>query len=628
MNPCSYLVASGKKAGRPKSWAGNFAVVVPAEKICNGAKDGNFALRFFLAKTPSHITQITSFINNNPHPSLVGCKMYRSMLELKSGEKVDMMEMDFVDGLTLDDWVEDRMLAGDKSSLQEMAEGIRTTINQLVNVGFYHGDLSHSNIMISKTGTSALEQIRLIDYDSVLVKGIQNLPETKETGHPNFQHPSRKASRFTMLEDVYFTAIGIYVSLIAISQNPDLWQAGVEDRNFHSKGDNLLFQSQRDDLKQTNTELWKELDKINFPGETGRAYSCLKNAVNASDLVSSNFLSEIEEWFSTGTIPPQPNPPSPNPNPTPNPPSPNPPSPNPSPVNKPAPSPSPRPVGKRPRRPPSPKPRPKGKAAKSPSPQKKKKMKPEALAPGSGKPPKKPPNSDSKADLPEDEENNTEEVESPDSEGKNESLEQVISQEKDSDETDPKKVNRPKVRPEFLKEEKSEETEQKKKVVRKSRKKKSKNTIPVDFSDLSGKSIVIDGANLLHESSSKTKKLELDPLNEFIEELESSGVSSVNIVFDASTQHKFSPEDVGDFISMINDNKSNYTLAPKATEADSIILNTAHKTKSIVITNDFYNDYEEKLPDAYNWFRSIFITLSYLMGIFSMNTTDSNKFME
>ena len=138
-----------------------------------------------------------------------------------------------------------------------MAEGIRTTINQLVNVGFYHGDLSHSNIMISKTGTSALEQIRLIDYDSVLVKGIQNLPETKETGHPNFQHPSRKASRFTMLEDVYFTAIGIYVSLIAISQNPALWQEGVEDRNFHSKGDNLLFQSQRDDLKQTNTSFGK-----------------------------------------------------------------------------------------------------------------------------------------------------------------------------------------------------------------------------------------------------------------------------------------------------------------------------------------------------------------------------------
>ena len=71
MNPCGYEVTSGKKPGRPKSWAGNFAVVVPAKKICDGTNEGNFALRFFLAKTPSHITQITSFINNNPHQRLL-----------------------------------------------------------------------------------------------------------------------------------------------------------------------------------------------------------------------------------------------------------------------------------------------------------------------------------------------------------------------------------------------------------------------------------------------------------------------------------------------------------------------------------------------------------------------------
>ena len=371
MNTCEYEVSSGKKPGKPKSWAGNFAVVVPASKKCSGSNEGDVALRFFLAKTPSHITQITSFINNNPHPSLVGCKMYRNMLELKSGEKVDMMEMDFVNGSTIDDWIEDRMLAGDYASVQEMAEAIRTTINQLVSLGFYHGDLSHSNIMISKTGSSAIDKVKLIDYDSVLVKGIQNLPETKETGHPNFQHPSRKASRFTMLEDVYFTTLVIYVSLIAISQNPKLWQAGMEDRNFHSKGDNLIFQSQRDDLKQTNTELWKELDKINFPDDTGKAYACLKSAVNTSELVSSNFLSEIEEWFSTGTIPPQPVPPTPTP--TPNPPSPNPPSPNPNPKPKPSPSPSPKSrVTNRPASP-SPKPKPKRSAQKSPTPKKKEK---------------------------------------------------------------------------------------------------------------------------------------------------------------------------------------------------------------------------------------------------------------
>ena len=46
MNPSSYEVVSGKKAGRPKSWAGNFAVVVPATKFSNGSPNGNAALRF------------------------------------------------------------------------------------------------------------------------------------------------------------------------------------------------------------------------------------------------------------------------------------------------------------------------------------------------------------------------------------------------------------------------------------------------------------------------------------------------------------------------------------------------------------------------------------------------------
>lgn len=625
MNLCGYEIASGKKPGRPKSWAGNFAVVVPARKICNGSNEGNFALRFFLAKTPSHITQITSFINNNPHPALVGCKMYRNTLELKSGEKVDLMEMDFIDGLTLDDWIEERMLAGDTSSLRGMAEAIRATINQLVNVGFYHGDLSHSNIMISKTGNSAIDKIRLIDYDSVLVKGIQNPPETKETGHPNFQHPSRKASRFTMLEDVYFTTLVIYVSLIAISENSALWQAGIEDRNFHSKGDNLLFQSQRDDLKQTNTDLWKELDKINFPEETGRAYSCLKSAVNTSELVSSNFLSEIEEWFSTGTIPTQTNPPSPhtNPNPT----NSNLPSPTPSPNNKPAPSPSPKPVSKKAKRPPSPKPQPRGKAAKSPSPKLRQKLN-ETLKAISDELSMKPVHSNSTPNVPVDgstndvkdtlEENGTEK----------QPTEEVTTEEPRKDENNRKKGERPRVRPDLLDEGHSiKPKKSSKKASKSSTKKKSKNTIPVDFSDLTDKNIVIDGANILHECSSAAKHLELDPLKKFIEVLESANVASLSIVFDASTQHKFSKDDAVEFISMINDNKSNYTLAPKATDADSIVLNIAHKTESIVVTNDFYEDYKEKLPEAYNWFTSNHITASYVMGIWSMNTTNSNEFM-
>ena len=636
MNPCNYEVLSGKKPSRPKSWAGNFAVVVPADKICSGKNEGKVALRFFLAKTPSHITQITSFINNNPHSSLVGCKMYRNTLSLKDSENVDMMEMDFVEGLTLDDWIEQALLNGSRVKLVEMAESLRTVTNQLVSMGFYHGDLSHSNIMIDQSNPSEqlLDRIRLIDYDSVLVKGINHPPETKEAGHPNFQHPSRKASRFTMLEDVYFTTLAIYVSLIAISENPNLWQAGHEKRNFHSKGDNLIFQSQRGDLENTKTELWNELEKINYPGDTRKAYDCFKKAVNITTLVGSDFLSNIEEWFSTGTMPP-PDPPVPVP-PVPDPPGPKP-------------TPSPKPSQKKARPPPSPKPIPRTKGAKSPTPVKKVKPSTNSHKSASGLYPplhKKTQPSENENDPFPEYKWKKEVLEGVmgnygiDKSVRDEFLNEVIKSlevgrtyiKKSIFEETAKKwpnailskpverpIVRPKVRPELTVQ---------KKTIRKSRKKKQSRTIPVPFEKVSGKKIVIDGANALHESSSDTKSLNLSPLQNLISLLKDAGAESVSIVFDASTQHKFSEEDLLKFQEMIAANKGYYTLAPKATEADSIILNISHQTHAIVITNDFYVDYQKLTPEAYEWFKKHHITASHVMGIWTMNTTIDNQFLE
>ena len=266
MNPNSYIISqsgANSSSPSPKLWAGNFAVVVPSVRDDGEQK----ALRFFLAKTPSHITQVTSFINTHPHNSLVKCKMFRNTLTMKDGETIDMMEMDFIEGNTLDDFVVEILSRGATNVLVDLADSIRSTVNELVTAGFYHGDLSHSNVMVAGPapaggGGSLQSKIRLIDYDSVLVKGVQAPPDTKEVGHPNYQHPSRKTSRFTLVEDVYFSALVIYVSLIAVSINSKLWES------YHSKGDNLIFQNQRDDLRDITSPLWVDLEKIRskFPG--------------------------------------------------------------------------------------------------------------------------------------------------------------------------------------------------------------------------------------------------------------------------------------------------------------------------------------------------------------------------
>jgi|GEM_PF-4996231 len=584
LNPVGYSIEPSKKnPKRPRSWAGNFAVVVSA--LPNQDGGGRSALRFFLAKTPSHMTQITSFINRNPHPSLVKCKIYRDFLSLKN-ETVDMMEMDFVEGETLDEFVDSFIDEGKHASLCDLAETIRSTVNELVELGFYHGDLSHSNIMLNHIGAAAYEadpglfkkNLRLIDYDSVLIRGIQNPPETKETGHPNFQHPSRRSNRFTVLEDVYFSTLVIYLSLVALSYNPALWL------KHHSKGDNILFQHQQKDLHDSSSDLWKELDAIPFTGEHVYAYECLKKAINYNDLQQSPFLSEIETWFTQGTTP------TPAPIPNPGSGSAIKPQPNQFPSDRPAESPTPRKrVLNGPQR----------------SPTVRKRSSPKS--PLESPRPRKKTSTNQTTQKESTETQQSAEVKNP--------MRRVLLRKKKSEAVQ-EKVKRPKLKQE---------------ITKRYAKKREPKTLPVNPSDLEDYSLILDGTNILYEMKNG-KEMLLTPFLEFCTTL-SNNSDSVIVVFDASTRHKFSNEDdINRFVDLVDGNEKigniEFNQSPKATEADSIVLSVAYEKEGIVISNDFYQDYEERIPDQYEWFQRHHVTLSYVAGMCNMNTTSKNKFLD
>lgn len=580
LNPVGYRIEPSKKnPKRPRSWAGNFAVVVPGFPDQEGG--GKSALRFFLAKTPTHMTQITSFINRNPHTSLVKSKIYRDFLSLKN-EAVDMMEMDFVEGETLDEFVHSLIREGKHASLCDLAESIRSTVNELVDIGFYHGDLSHSNMMLAHEGPTSYESdpslfkknLRLIDYDSVLIRGIQNPPETKETGHPNFQHPSRRSNRFTVLEDVYFSSLVIYLSLVALSYNPALWE------KHHSKGDNIIFQHQQKDLHDSNSELWTELGAIQFNGEHMDAYECLKKAIAYKDLQNSPFLSEIQTWFTQGTIP------TPVPSPNLDPGSPNNSQPNQLPTDQPAESPKPR---KRTSNGPQPSPTVRKKGT-TPSPLK------------SPKPRKKTEFSTK---------TQKEKSESP----KGLTQKQVLRLRKKKSEIEPGKVKRPNL---------------KKEITKRFAKKRKPKTLPVEPSDLKDYVLIVDGTNILYEMKTGNEMF-LSPFLEFCNTLGNNS-ENVIVVFDASTRHKFTNEDdVERFVGLVDGieklDNIEFNQSPKATEADSIVLSVAYEKEGVIIGNDFYQDYEERIPDCYDWFKQHHITLSYVAGICNMNTTSKNKFL-
>ena len=279
----------------PIFWAGGFAVVFRA-KDPDGSKEDR-ALRFFTGKTPEHSSLIAAFLSMHPHDSLVNCKMHRNCMDLKGGERVDMVEMDFINGETLDEYV-DRLIVSDPSSLRFLAEDFRGVVSELVELGFWHGDLSHSNIMIENGN------VKLIDYDSVFIRTDNvNNPATGEAGHPNFQHPSRNNSRFTRLEDVYFSSLVIYVSLHALSERPDLWsKKSPEGQKYHSDN-NLIFTKNTNDLQDDSTHLWKEILSIDFDEEVEKCVEVLRSAVSSASL-GKGFLSDIGSVFDTN--PPKP----------------------------------------------------------------------------------------------------------------------------------------------------------------------------------------------------------------------------------------------------------------------------------------------------------------------------------
>jgi serine/threonine protein kinase len=104
-----------------------------------------------------------------------------------------------------------------------------------------HGDLQNENILLRRNSRGEVE-IRLIDYDTLAVPENYGTPTDNE-GFPAFQHPTHKAPRSLGPRDDAFASLVIYLSILALAEDPDLWNDYGLD---HCDKDNLLFT--REDL--------------------------------------------------------------------------------------------------------------------------------------------------------------------------------------------------------------------------------------------------------------------------------------------------------------------------------------------------------------------------------------------
>jgi hypothetical protein len=160
-----------------------------------------------------------------------------------------VLQMGWIDGRTLNEYVDFLVADSNVAALATLAARWRDMVALLQNASFGHGDLQHGNVLVDQEG-----QLRLVDFDGVWIPQLAGQSPPTEYGHPNYQRPGlREWDRWLDT----FSALVIYLSLVALSKDPGLWLA-----LYNSK--NLLF-SRADFFAPYDTEVWKQLAALRDP---------------------------------------------------------------------------------------------------------------------------------------------------------------------------------------------------------------------------------------------------------------------------------------------------------------------------------------------------------------------------
>ncbi|KAA6341045.1 hypothetical protein EZS27_011136 [termite gut metagenome] len=203
---------------------------------------------------------------------------------LVNGELADTIRMEWLDGLLLKDFIEKNL--NNKGILLKLAEDFLTMCKDLHNHKISHGDLQHGNIIIDGEN-----KIRLIDYDSVCVPDIEE-QEEYVTGLKGYQHPSRINSKNkTSLNADYFSELIIYLSIVAIAENPKLWE------DFQVKDSEFLLCGEDDFTDFSQSKIYNDLSH--------NASQEIKDLLNiVVEYLSTPSYRDLEPFF-TYLIPPK-----------------------------------------------------------------------------------------------------------------------------------------------------------------------------------------------------------------------------------------------------------------------------------------------------------------------------------
>jgi hypothetical protein len=233
--------------GLPLVASGNFAY---AFKLREAADQRAVAVRCFRGLVPDRDKRYELIDRHlRAHrESVLASFVFDAEGILVSGRRYPVMVMEWIEGPTLDLYIEQALHS--KPVLQSLANEWLRAVRGLREAQLAHGDLQHGNVIV-RDG-----RIRLIDLDAMFVPAMQGW-SSNELGHIHFQHPQRDLHYFDLGLD-RFSALVIYLSIVALAEAPALWQ------RYHDE--NLIFT--RQDFKAPGSS--KLLAEVKRLGATPR----------------------------------------------------------------------------------------------------------------------------------------------------------------------------------------------------------------------------------------------------------------------------------------------------------------------------------------------------------------------
>lgn len=238
-------VAVRKENGQPFCYTGGFNMVFKLEH-----NQKKWAFRVWhvpFGEKKERFKKIANYLKEKNLPYFAEF-IYDTKGLLVNGTLHDTIRMEWLEGQPLKEFIKDNLY--NKELLLDFAEKFLQMTQTLRKNNISHGDLQHGNLLIDR-----YNDIKLVDYDSICILETEGEEEIV-SGLKGYQHPSRFEYKKSTLVADYFSELIIYLSVLAIIENPDLWEKyRVEDSEY------MLF-SENDFVNLKSSKIYEDLQHL------------------------------------------------------------------------------------------------------------------------------------------------------------------------------------------------------------------------------------------------------------------------------------------------------------------------------------------------------------------------------